>query len=104
MTEEKTGSQDSVATEDLVEIKEPRLYKVLLHNDDYTSMEFVISVLETVFNKSTPDATQIMLNVHHEGRGIAGVYTREISETKISAVHQLAEKNGFPLRCSMEVA
>lgn len=104
MTEEKTSGQDSVATEDLVEIKEPKLYKVLLHNDDYTSMEFVISILENIFNKSTPDATQIMLNVHHEGRGIAGVYTREIGETKISIVHQLAEKNGFPLRCSMEVA
>jgi len=101
---ENNNNQDSVATEDLVEIKEPRLYKVLLHNDDYTSMEFVVSILETVFNKSVPDATKIMLSVHNEGRGIAGVYTREISETKISTVHQLAEKNGFPLRCSMEIA
>ena len=104
MAEEKDNSQGSVATEDHVETKEPRLYKVLLHNDDYTSMEFVISILETVFHKSTPDATQIMLNVHNEGVGIAGVYTREISETKISTVHQLAQKNEFPLRCSMEPA
>ncbi len=103
MTEDKTNTQDSVATEELIETREPRLYQVLLHNDDYTSMEFVISILKTVFNKSAPDATKIMINVHHEGRGIAGVYTREISETKISIVHQLAEKNGFPLRCSLEI-
>ena len=104
MAEDNSSSQGSVATEDLVEIKEPRLYKVLLHNDDYTSMEFVISMLKTVFDKSPPDAAKIMLNVHHEGKGVAGIYPREISETKISIVHQLAEKNGFPLRCSMEIA
>lgn len=102
MAEENNNNQGSVATEENVETKEPRLYKVLLHNDDYTSMEFVISILETVFHKSIPDATEIMLNVHNEGIGIAGVYTREISETKISTVHQLAQKNEFPLRCSME--
>jgi len=97
------NNQGSVATKDIVETREPRLYKVLLHNDDYTSMEFVILILENVFHKSTPDATRIMLNVHNEGKGIAGVYTREISETKISIVHQLAQKNEFPLRCSMEI-
>ncbi len=102
MAEENNNNQGSVATEEHVKTKEPRLYKVLLHNDDYTSMEFVISILETVFHKSIPDATEIMLNVHNEGIGIAGVYTREISETKISTVHQLAQKNEFPLRCSME--
>ncbi len=102
MAEENNNNQGSVATEEHVETKEPRLYKVLLHNDDYTSMEFVISILETIFHKSIPDATEIMLNVHNEGIGIAGVYTREISETKISTVHQLAQKNEFPLRCSME--
>ena len=92
----------SVLTENISQTKEPRLYKVLLHNDDYTSMEFVIAILETVFHKSANDATKIMLNVHNEGLGIAGIYTREISETKISVVHQLAKKNEFPLRCSME--
>ena len=99
----ENNDQGSVATEEVIEIKEPRLYKVLLHNDDYTSMEFVISILETVFHKSPPDAAKIMLNVHNEGKGIAGVYTREIGETKISIVHQLAKKNEFPLRCSMEI-
>ena len=102
MSENKNHRQGSVLTEESIEVKEPRLYKVLLHNDDYTTMEFVISILETVFHKSTPDATKIMLNVHNEGVGVAGVYTKEISETKISVVHQLAKKNEFPLRCSME--
>lgn len=104
MAENNNQREGSVLTEDFIETKEPQLYKVLLHNDDYTTMEFVISILETVFHKSTPDATKIMLNVHNEGVGIAGVYTREICETKISVVHQLARKNEFPLRCSMEAA
>lgn len=102
MTEHKNNHEGSVVTENTIDIKEPQLYKVLLHNDDYTTMEFVISILETVFHKSVHDATQIMLNVHNEGVGIAGVYTKEICETKISVVHQLAKKNEFPLRCSME--
>ena len=102
MAENKNRREGSVLVEDTIETKEPRLYKVLLHNDDYTSMEFVIAILETVFHKSANDATKIMLNVHNEGFGIAGVYTREICETKISVVHELAKKNEFPLRCSME--
>ena len=102
MAENKNRREESVLTEDTTEIKEPRLYKVLLHNDDYTSMEFVIAILESVFHKTLNDATRIMLNVHHEGVGIAGIYTREICETKISVVHLLAKKNEFPLRCSME--
>lgn len=102
MAEHKNQREGSVVTKDVIETREPPLYKVLLHNDDYTTMEFVISILETVFQKSTPDATKIMLNVHNEGVGVAGVYTREICETKISLVHQLAKKNEFPLRCSME--
>ena len=102
MAENNNGREGSVLTENIIETKEPRLYKVLLHNDDYTTMEFVISILETVFHRSPHDATKIMLNVHNEGVGVAGVYTREICETKISIVHQLAKKNEFPLRCSME--
>ena len=102
MAKNNDDREGSVLTENINQTKEPRLYKVLLHNDDYTSMEFVIAILETVFHKSANDATKIMLNVHNEGLGIAGIYTREISETKISVVHQLAEKNEFPLRCSME--
>lgn len=104
MADSKHHRQESVITKDAIETKEPPLYKVLLHNDDYTTMEFVIAILETVFHKSTPDATKIMLNVHHEGVGVAGIYTKEICETKISVVQQLAKKNEFPLRCSMETA
>ncbi len=102
MSDTHNDQEGSVVTEHTLEVKEPKLYKALLHNDDYTTMEFVMSILETVFHKSSNDAAQIMLNVHNEGVGIAGVYTKEICETKISVVHQLAKKNEFPLRCSME--
>ena len=91
-----------VATDDKTKVKEPPLYKVLLHNDDYTSMEFVVLLLEKVFNKSTPEATRIMLNVHQQGIGVAGVYHKEIAETKMAIVHDLAQKNEYPLRCTME--
>lgn len=97
-------SEESVSTQERIETKEPPLYTVILHNDDYTSMEFVVAILEKIFNKSNSDATQIMLNVHHEGEGVAGIYTKEIGETKISTVGELAKKNSFPLRCSLEIA
>ncbi len=78
------------------------MYKVLLHNDDYTTMDFVVMVLETVFGKNTDEATRIMLNVHNQGQGVAGIYTREIGETKVAVVHRMARKNQFPLKCSLE--
>ncbi len=84
--------------------EEPPMYRVLLHNDDYTSMEFVVKILETIFNKSTEAATIIMLKVHKEGMGICGVYTCEIAETKVKTVHLLAKEMGFPLKCTMEIA
>lgn len=93
-----------MVTKDWIEVQEPPLYKALLHNDDYTSMEFVVSILEHIFHKSPQEATRIMLNVHEKGIGIAGIYTREICETKITLVHELARQNEFPLRCSMEKA
>ncbi len=102
MSEKKNDREGSVVTQKKTDIKEPSLYKVLLHNDDYTSMEFVVSILENIFRKSTPEATRVMLDVHQQGIGVAGVYTREICETKILLVHGLARKNDFPLRCSME--
>ena len=104
MPQKKDGYQGSVATKDWIEVQEPPLYKALLHNDDYTTMEFVISILVNIFQKSHEEATRIMLNVHEQGIGIAGVYTREICETKIALVHELARQNEFPLRCSMERA
>lgn len=82
--------------------KEPPMYKVILLNDDYTTMEFVVLVLQSVFNKSGSDAQAIMLSVHQKGSGVAGIYTKEIAETKVSIVHQLARQNEFPLKCEME--
>ena len=75
---------------------------MLLHNDDYTTMEFVVMVLVTVFAKNSDEATRIMLNVHHQGIGIAGVYTREVAETKVAIVHRLARRHQFPLKCTLE--
>lgn len=96
----------SQETESIVEdeLSEPPMYKVLLHNDHYTTMEFVVEVLEKVFRKARAEATRIMLNVHNEGVGLCGVYTAEVAETKVDIVHSLARKAGFPLRCSLEEA
>jgi len=96
--------KESVATREREELSEPPLYKVLLHNDDYTTMEFVVFVLERVFHRDTAEATRIMLSVHNQGSGVAGIYTREIGETKVAVVHELARKKEFPLRCSLEPA
>ena len=85
------------------EITEPPMYKVLLHNDDYTTMDFVIEILTLVFNKSFQEATQIMLNVHKIGIGVCGVYTYEIAETKVETVHSIARERSFPLKSSMEM-
>lgn len=84
------------------EIKEPSMYRVLLHNDDYTTMDFVVEILVTVFQKSIEDAILIMLNVHRQGRGMCGLYTLEVAETKMNSVHALARDKGFPLKCSIE--
>jgi ATP-dependent Clp protease adaptor protein ClpS len=80
----------------------PRRYKVLLHNDDYTTMEFVVWVLQTVFHHDEATATGIMLHVHKNGIGIAGVYSRDIAETRAARVEELAQEHEFPLRCSLE--
>lgn len=80
----------------------PSLYKVYLLNDDYTTMDFVVHVLETVFHKPLMEAIQIMLYVHRNGKGLAGIYPKDIAETKIAIVHDMAKAEGFPLRCVME--
>ena len=82
--------------------KRPELYRVLLHNDDYTSMEFVQDVLETIFSKSPAEAHGIMMHVHRSGIGVAGVYTHEVAETRVTEVHTQAKQAGYPLRASME--
>ena len=100
-----TPETESDADEDVQEVvKEPSMFKVLLINDDYTTMEFVVDVLMQVFNKSFEAATAIMLNVHQKGVGVCGVYPLEVAETKIETVHSLARENGFPLRCTLEEA
>ncbi len=83
-------------------LKRPRLFRVLLHNDDYTTREFVVHVLNTVFHLGEQDAIRIMLHVHHNGVGVAGVFTREVAESKIQRVEQLAQEHEFPLRLTME--
>lgn len=102
MNEEKIQSDENVAEKEKQETEEPSLYRVILLNDDYTTMEFVIHVLETVFHKPLPEATRIMLNVHKKGAGLCGVYTHEIAETKVAEVHAMAAENQFPLKCTME--
>ena len=95
-------SGEGTALKDKVNLERPRHYRVLLHNDNFTTMEFVILILEEVFHRKPGEAIKIMLNVHENGIGVAGVYVRAIAETKIDTVHKLATESQFPLRCSME--
>lgn len=95
-------SESNAETHQETDIREPKMYKVLLHNDDYTTMEFVIIVLEQIFHKNPAEANQVMLNVHQKGSGVCGVFSYDIAETKVITVHALAEKNEFPLKCSIE--
>ena len=84
------------------QIEKPPLFKVLLHNDDFTTMEFVVDILLQVFHRPEPEALQIMLAVHHQGVGVAGVYTYEIAEAKVNKVAELAGAEDFPLLCTLE--
>ena len=98
----KTDGQTGVITRTAPKTKKPSMYKVLLLNDDYTPMEFVVHVLERFFNKGRDEATRIMLHVHQKGVGICGVYTFEIAETKVTQVMDFARKHQHPLQCTME--
>lgn len=91
-----------IKEENKVKVKKPKMYKVVMHNDDYTTMEFVIKVLTEVFNKDAIEATKIMYDVHKKGIGIAGVYTYDIARTKLNQAMGMAEKSGFPFKLSME--
>lgn len=99
---EKTrqNEKEDVLTRERTE--EPKKFKVILLNDDYTSMEFVVWVLMTIFRHSQASATRIMLHIHNSGVGIAGVYSREVAETRIAQVHEVAREAGHPLQCTME--
>ena len=104
--ENRTGGTGGPATSVIAKVKpktkRPSLYRVLILNDDYTPMEFVVHVLERFFNKSREAATEIMLHVHHRGVGVCGVYTYEIAETKVTQTVDYARKNQHPLQCTLE--
>ena len=94
--------ETGVITKTKPKTQRPPLYKVLLLNDDYTPMEFVVHVLETIFGHNRENATRIMLTVHQTGKGVCGIYTRDIAETKVAAVNSYARENKHPLLCDME--
>ena len=97
--------QDGLAiaeVDDETKARRPSLYNVLIHNDDFTSMEFVVFILLTVFGRSEDEAIELMLKVHQEGVGIVGLYTYEIAEMKVAKVTSLAQANEFPLLCTIE--
>ena len=102
--DEPYEGEGQVATESEIKVKRPKRYKVLLHNDNYTTMEFVVLVLKTVFHLEEPSAVQVMLHVHRKGAGVAGVFSYEVAETKVHKVTELARTHDYPLRCSMEPA
>lgn len=96
--------QESILTESRNEqkVERPRMWRVLLHNDDYTTQDFVVLVLETVFHKPRGEAFTIMMSVHRSGIGVAGIYTRDVAETKVQTARQMAEEQEFPLLVTME--
>ena len=98
------GRFDLAVEEERPKLKEPPLYRVVLINDDYTPMEFVVHVLEHFFAMDRTKATRVMLQVHTEGKGMCGIYTREIAETKVAQVNEYSRSNNHPLLCSMEAA
>jgi ATP-dependent Clp protease adaptor protein ClpS len=104
MSRRETENDHELVTETKKKLKKPPLYKVLLHNDDYTTKEFVVQVLQYVFHKEHTEAVQIMLHVHKKGIGVAGVYSYEIAETKVALVENLAKQHEYPLKCTMEEA
>ena len=96
------GTSTGLVTRTKPKTKRPSLYKVLMLNDDYTPMEFVVHVLEAFFNKSREDATRIMLAVHNHGVGVCGVFTYEVAETKVTSVMDFARRHQHPLKCTIE--
>ena len=103
--ERKSSNNDGLALEEAKpKLKRPPMYKVVLHNDDYTPMEFVVEVLETFFVMPREKATQIMLHVHTRGKGVCGIFTRDIAETKVAQVNEYSRKHQHPLLCGMEIA
>jgi ATP-dependent Clp protease adaptor protein ClpS len=102
MSRRETELNHEVVAETTKKLQKPHPYKILLHNDDYTTMEFVVGVLQYVFYKEHAEAVQIMLDVHKKGMGVAGIYPYEVAETKVAVVESLARQNEYPLKCTME--
>lgn len=103
MSSKNEESEDpGVAIADKTKLQPPKMYKVLLHNDDYTTMEFVIHVLTKFFSKNYDEAHAVMLKVHHDGVGICGIYTYEVAESKSSKVNKYSKGKGHPLKCTLE--
>ena len=102
MTSENKISSTDIVTQEKVELKKPKLYKVILLNDDYTPMEYVVKLIRIVFRKSESEAVNIMLMVHKKGSGICGVFTKEVAETKVETVLKMAKGDQHPLKCIME--
>jgi ATP-dependent Clp protease adaptor protein ClpS len=100
----RSDAQESTLAESRSDdkLERPRLWRVLLHNDDYTTQDFVVWILESIFNKPRPEAFAIMLNVHRSGMGLAGIYTHDVAETKLKAARHAAEEQEFPLLVTME--
>ncbi|MCO4762866.1 MAG: ATP-dependent Clp protease adapter ClpS [Myxococcales bacterium] len=96
--------QDGVLISTRKKVKRPPMYNVVLHNDDYTTQEFVVQILKAWFNRTDTDARQVMLTVHHKGQGIAGTYTRDMAESKVAKVTEHARGNGMPLKLTVERA
>ena len=104
MADDRPKTDRSVMEKTRTETKEPELFHVLLLNDDYTTMEFVVQILESVFNKGPAEAFRIMMQVHTQGQGLCGTYPWDIAETKVATVLELAQTSGFPLRAVVEKA
>ncbi len=102
MAIDEDNFEEDVITKKKEKVEKPTLYRVVLHNDDYTTMDFVVLVLKKFFYKNETEANHIMLSVHKKGRGIAGIYTFEVAETKLSQVHSFAKTQQHPLKCSLE--
>lgn len=99
---EREQHEDGVLTTTRKKVKRPRMYAVVLHNDDYTTQDFVVHILKVFFHKNDTDAHHIMLTVHHKGQGIAGTYSRDIAESKVAQVTDFAREQGAPLKLTVE--
>ncbi len=98
------GGTEQLKPKTRPKVQEPKKYQVVLHNDDYTTMEFVVEVLKKIFRKSPVEAHAVMMSVHKKGRGLVGLYPYDIGATKVEQTRQMAKRHGYPLKCTLEEA